>query len=1034
MARLGSPVSAVIAVLFALGPFVSTPETAYGQTADAPRGPRSDREPLAFTLGALPRPPATRPREALARSWPADDLLTRVPSHETIAALVDSTSTDNMMATIQRLQDFVSRYVVVDSCWSAGYWIRDEFASLGYADIRTDTFRTWTFQDTVSAMNVLAVKPGATRPSEYVILGGHYDSVTNANFVDPDAPAPGAEDNATGAAAVLEAARVLKDVELDRSVIFACWSAEEVGLWGSREFVAGAVAEGLDVVLYLNVDCIGVPTAEPPFATVYCDSQALAVGAFIADVARTHTGHPFDTTVQPLGSSDQNSFWEAGYNVLDTDPNGHNPLIHTPNDVIDHVDPDILWSIAATNLVATAAVAGIVGEDPNLFPETTLVENCAAARETLTLRPTFEWEAVDFDGKIIGYEYTVEQPDRAGDGSASGRGWISLPADRRSITLDGLSEDRYRFLVRAVDDAGARDPSPAGHTFEARLLHPTITVETNFLPGTRSFVERWTVEDDAPVPVFENELLVFEISTDASSYCGVSDSAAVALNDPTAWSDMEQSPRKFVLRPGVSDTAVYFLASDENGATTVGRILLAPVATPMTRDLLRVDDWLDSAVSDELHDAFYDSILSGHEHDVWDPLEHIEGGFPALPPMEELGKYRAIIWTLDRNGGFLRAAQAESAYHHIEGYVRAGGNLILEGQSSLATLGGSGPYDYSTRYAPGEFVHDYVGVDSLRNAGASQNASAPPSYGYAFLGGLSVGSAGLVDVPVDTLVKWGDEYTLLGGVPYCETVRPLATTARLYLFDAYLNHTLHEMPCATARYPTDGTGALAWFGFPFYFLETPPATTMIGAVLASLDEWQAPADLVFFDWEATPCSVELSWYLNPPDDPRGCRIERREGAADSAGFWEPLHDELLAAGPNGRYHFSDESVVPATVYSYRLEVTERWGGTTSRGPWEIDVPPRPPVSRLSLPHPNPFRGKVELAYSVESDEQWVAVGVYDVAGRRVAMLEEAGTDAGAYSVEWDGTNETGERVASGIYFVRARIGGQEFQRKVVFLK
>jgi hypothetical protein len=1037
MAHLRSPLPAVIAVVFVLGPFACPTGPARAQSADVPPSPHTDREPLAFTLGAAPRPPDTRPPEARARSWPADDLLLRVPSDETIAALIDSTSADNMMATIQRLQDFVSRYVVVDSCWAAGYWIRDEFASLGYADIRTDTFRTWTFQDSVSAVNVVAVKPGTTRPTEYVILGGHYDSVTNENFTDPDAPAPGAEDNATGTAAVLEAARVLRDVGLDRSVIFACWSAEEVGLWGSRAFVADAVEESLDIVLYLNVDCIGVETAEAPFATVYSDSQALAVGAFIADVARTYTAHPFDTTVQPIGSSDQNSFWEAGYNVVDTDPNGHNLYLHTPNDIIDHVDPDLLWSIAATNLVATAAVAGVVGEDPNLLPETTLVENCAATRETLTLSPTFEWDGVDFDGEVVGYEYTVEQPDgatRREDSGGAGRSWTPLPAGQRSITLEGLSEDTYRFLVRAVDDDGARDPSPTGHTFEARLLYPTITVETNFLPETRVFVERWTEEDDVPVSVFENELLVFEISTDASSYCGVSDSAAVAVNDSTAWAALEETPRKFVLRPALGDTAVYFLASDENGATTVGRIVLAPVAAPMSSDLLRVDDWLDSAVDDELHDAFYDSILSDREHDVWDPLEHIEGGFPTLPPMEELGRYRTIIWTLDRNGGFLRAAQAESAYHNIEGYVRAGGNLILEGQSSLATLGGSGPFDYSPRYVPGEFVYDYVGVDSLRNAGANQNPASPSTYGYAFLGGLSVGPPAFVDVPVDTVVKWGDEYEELGGIPYCETVRPLGTTARLYLFDAYLNDTLHEMPCATARFPTDGTGTLAWFGFPFYYLETPQATTMIGTVLASLDEWQASADLVFFDWEATPRSVEFSWYLDPPDDPKGCRIERREGVAGSTDAWERLNDELLVAGPNGRYDFVDEAVAAATVYSYRLAVVERWGGTTLRGPWDVDVPPCPPGGGLSLPHPNPFRDLVELAYSVGTDEQWVAVGIYDVAGRRVALLEETGADAGTYFLEWDGTNSSGERVASGIYFVRARIGDQGFQRKVVFLK
>lgn len=92
-------------------------------------------------------------------------MLLRTPPDSLIAALIDSTSVANMTATVQRLQDFGSRYVVVDSCWAAGYWVRDAFENYGYADVRLDTFRTMSFQDSVYAMNVIAVKEGATRPS-----------------------------------------------------------------------------------------------------------------------------------------------------------------------------------------------------------------------------------------------------------------------------------------------------------------------------------------------------------------------------------------------------------------------------------------------------------------------------------------------------------------------------------------------------------------------------------------------------------------------------------------------------------------------------------------------------------------------------------------------------------------------------------------------------------------------------------------------------------------------------------------------------
>jgi len=255
--------------------------------------PRADRDPIAFRSGRVEAPAWERAASGTGPARGAADLFLREPPDSLVAALMDSTNVDNMIATIQRLQDFGSRYVVVDSCWAAGYWVRDRFEECGYADVRLDTFRTMSFQDSVYAMNVVAVKEGTTRPSEYVVLGGHYDSVNAENFYDPLAPAPGAEDNATAVAAVLEAARLLRDVPTDRSIIFACWSAEEEGLWGSRNFVASAVEESLDIVVYLNMDCIGYlePSPDEAPVTVFTDSLSLAIAGYMQTLASAHTDY-----------------------------------------------------------------------------------------------------------------------------------------------------------------------------------------------------------------------------------------------------------------------------------------------------------------------------------------------------------------------------------------------------------------------------------------------------------------------------------------------------------------------------------------------------------------------------------------------------------------------------------------------------------------------------------------------------------------------------------------------------------------------
>lgn len=995
------------------------------------------REPLAFTVGAVERPDTLRPREARARALAAPDALRRLPPDEIIGALIDSTKVESITATIQRLQDFVTRYVVTDSCWAAGRWVRDRFLEYGYEDVRMDTFRTWTWQDSVAAVNVLAYKEGSVSPSEYVVLGGHYDSITTDNFYDPNAPAPGAEDNGSGVAGVLEAARVLADVETERSVIFACWSGEEEGLWGSRAFVADAVAESLDIVLYLNMDCIGYHAPPLPDAVVFADSTALAVAAWMCDVARAHTGYVFEPRVQPLGASDQNSFWEAGYNVLDTATDLSSPYMHTPQDLLVNLDPVYATALAAVNVAATAVVAGVVPEDPNLPPETTLVENCAATHTLLTARPTFEWWGVDFDGEVAGYEVAVLDSGLTTRAFAPGEDPAAperrLPADRTSITLGPLEPGDYVFQVSAIDDDGLVDASPASHAFNVSdTLAPRITIETNFLPATTVFPGTGGARDSVGSPVFENELLTFRVAADASAYCGDVESIGVAVGGSTAWSTVSADLYEFALRPEPGDTVVFFRALDENGGRTEGSIRLAPVPAPMDLPLLHVDDWLDPAsVPEAPHDASYDLLLADHDPVRWDPYEHFVGGCPTLPPMEELGRYDTVFWTLDRYGGLLKSAQADSAYHALEGYVRAGGNLIVEGPSSLTSLAGGNPFNYGMTFETGDFIFDQVGVDSLWNASNWCDPGNPCWYGYAFLGGIAVAPYATVDLPVDTLGVWAESYETVGGVPWCEIARPTAEASPLYLFDSYLNPNLDGRPCATVRFPRDGTGTVAWFGFPFYYIQPGPLAGFVDALLTDLTAWQAPAVLLFMDWDASPDSTALSWALDPPDGPLGCNIERAE---DANGPYARLNDALIAPSPDLFYRFTDTTVEPGAAYAYRLEVVERWGGTSRHGPWVVTVPNVDSSDRLDPPRPNPCSGVLTIDYTVGADHRAASIAVYDVAGRLVKTLRTGPASPGDDAVIWDGTNSAGDGVAAGVYFVRAEMGAVRLERKVVMLR
>jgi Zn-dependent M28 family amino/carboxypeptidase len=108
----------------------------------------------------------------------------------------------------------------------------------------------------INIVNVVAILRGKVDPNRYVLLSGDIDSRVS-NTMDSTSNNPGANDNATGAAATLEAARVLSKLQPDGSIIFAALSGEEQGLLGGATLAKKARAEGWRIEAVINNDMIG---------------------------------------------------------------------------------------------------------------------------------------------------------------------------------------------------------------------------------------------------------------------------------------------------------------------------------------------------------------------------------------------------------------------------------------------------------------------------------------------------------------------------------------------------------------------------------------------------------------------------------------------------------------------------------------------------------------------------------------------------------------------------------------------------------
>jgi len=87
----------------------------------------------------------------------------------------------------------------------------------------------------------------------------------------------------------------------------------------------------------------------------------------------------------------------------------------------------------------------------------------------------------------------------------------------------------------------------------------------------------------------------------------------------------------------------------------------------------------------------------------------------------------------------------------------------------------------------------------------------------------------------------------------------------------------------------------------------------------------------------------------------------------------------------------------------------------------------------SIATPNPFRESVRFSYTVSGSER-VDIGVFDLAGRKVRTLVAAEQTSGSHATQWDGTSDSGERMTRGVYFLHARVGGEQLTTRLMYLK
>ena len=204
-----------------------------------------------YTFAAAAAPPAA-PREQPA-----------------LHALADAPSEAQLRATITALVGFGTRHTLSDTTsnkrgiGAARRWVQTRFATIahdcgGCIEVVTpaQTFTGKRAPQSVEVMDVVAIKRGKRYPQRVIVMTGHLDSrVTDVMNTTSDAP--GANDDASGVAALIEAARLLSKHDNRATLVFAALSGEEQGLYGGKVLADYAVAQGWQVEAELNNDIVG---------------------------------------------------------------------------------------------------------------------------------------------------------------------------------------------------------------------------------------------------------------------------------------------------------------------------------------------------------------------------------------------------------------------------------------------------------------------------------------------------------------------------------------------------------------------------------------------------------------------------------------------------------------------------------------------------------------------------------------------------------------------------------------------------------
>ncbi len=430
----------------------------------------------------------------------------QTPQTEVLREIGAAPSAERIEADITKLVSFGTRHTLSDTSsdtrgiGAARRWIKEEFERISeqcggclevfyVSDVVEKSRR---IPEPTNIVNVIAIQRGTADPNRFVIMSGDIDSRVS-DALNAESDSPGANDNASGVAGVLESARVLSDYEFEGSIMYATLSGEEQGLFGGAILADYAKEQGWDIKGVLNNDMIGniegingvidnttarvfsegtryVETkreaAMRRFTGGEVDSPSRNLARYVDKMADLYIRNLDVMMIYRLDrfgrGGHHRPFNEAGYpGVRIMETNEHYDRQHqdlrTENgveygDVLEAVDFDYAAKLTGLNAVVMAGMSWAPRPPAQ-------VKIQGAVRPSTTL----SWKALNAEQnpQLAGYKIYWRLTD-ANQWQKS----VFVPADKTEHTLENVVIDNYYFGVASVSKDGFESPvvfpGPAG--------------------------------------------------------------------------------------------------------------------------------------------------------------------------------------------------------------------------------------------------------------------------------------------------------------------------------------------------------------------------------------------------------------------------------------------------------------------------------------------------------------------------------------------------------------------------------------------